>query len=256
MAADWFYTSNKQQVGPVSWDELRQLAVSGTLKRDELVWTEGMAEWLRADRQNGVFVAGPAVVQIGADVPAPPLRPQSRRNRDDDRDESPRDERRGRGDGDRDARPKGRRDGKKRGSSAGLWIGLGIGAAALMLLVVGCGALGLVIWVAVGRGGEDVGPAGMNYATSLAPNSHDQRTFRIRAGQRVNISVITTRAAGPFQPDVDLFVERAGALIASDVRIHPDCHVSFIAPATDAYVVRVSNLGPGRASSRVVVTAN
>jgi hypothetical protein len=259
MAADWFYTSNKQQMGPVSWDELRQLGVSGLVKRDDLVWTEGMPEWVKAERQNGVFPDAAVAVQIGADVPPPP--PALRapwRDRDDDRDESPRDERRGRRDDeDRDARPKGRRDRKKSGGSgAGLWIGLGVGALVLVLLVVGCGAIGLIVWLTVGRGGEEVGPAGVNYNISLAPGGNDRRTFTLRGGQRINISVVTTRVIGPFQPDVDLFVERRGAQIAADVRVHPDCSVTFVAPANDTYTVRVTNLGPGRASSRVAITAN
>ena len=46
MAAEWYYTTNKQQMGPVSWDELRQLATQGLLKPNDLVWTEGMG-WNR-----------------------------------------------------------------------------------------------------------------------------------------------------------------------------------------------------------------
>ena len=46
MASEWYYTTNKQQMGPVSWDELRELAQVGILKPADLVWSEGMAEWI------------------------------------------------------------------------------------------------------------------------------------------------------------------------------------------------------------------
>jgi hypothetical protein len=265
MAVEWFYTSDKQRMGPVSWEELRQLAVAGTLKRDELVWTEGMPDWVRADRQNGVFPVEATALQIGADLPPPPpaLRAKSRRDRDDDdsADESPREGRPNRRKDEEagDDRPKSRRDRKKKGgSSAGLWIGLGVGAFVLVLLVGGCVTIGVAAWL-IGRGGGGgggIGPGGTNYSTNLAPTASDRRTFTLRAGQRVNISVSTTRMVGPFQPDVDLFVERRGAVIAADVRVHPDCNVVFVAPANDTYTVRVTNLGPGRASSRVTITAN
>jgi hypothetical protein len=261
MTVEWFYTSDKQRMGPVSWEELRQLAVAGTLKRDELVWTEGMPDWVRADRQNGVFPVEATALQIGADLPPPPpvLRQKNRRDRDESGENSA-DARAGhRDEQDRDDRAKSRRERKKKGGSgAGLWIGLGVGAFVLVLLVGGCVAIGVAAWL-IGRGGGGgggIGPGGVNYSTNLAPTVSDQRTFTLRAGQRVNISVITTRVIGPFQPDVDLFVERRGAVIAADARIHPDCNVVFVAPVNDTYTVRVTNLGPGRASSRVTITAN
>jgi hypothetical protein len=58
------------------------------------------------------------------------------------------------------------------------------------------------------------------------------------------------------QPDVDLFIVRRGGIVAADTLIHPDCNVTFVAPATDTYTVRVQNLGPNQAVSRVVVNAN
>ena len=38
--ADWYYTTNKQQMGPVSRDELSQLANQGLLKPTDLVWQD------------------------------------------------------------------------------------------------------------------------------------------------------------------------------------------------------------------------
>jgi uncharacterized RDD family membrane protein YckC len=45
MATVWFYAADNRQVGPVSEAELDALAASGTIRKDTLVWTEGMANW-------------------------------------------------------------------------------------------------------------------------------------------------------------------------------------------------------------------
>jgi hypothetical protein len=41
----WFYTRGGQQAGPVSLDQLRQMAASGQITPADLVWREGMANW-------------------------------------------------------------------------------------------------------------------------------------------------------------------------------------------------------------------
>ena len=52
----WFYTANGERLGPVSKDQLRELAVSGQLNpRLDLCWTKGMAEWLPAGEIDGLF---------------------------------------------------------------------------------------------------------------------------------------------------------------------------------------------------------
>ncbi len=44
----WYYLSGDQQHGPVSAGRLHQLARSGTLLPEDLVWREGMDDWLPA----------------------------------------------------------------------------------------------------------------------------------------------------------------------------------------------------------------
>jgi hypothetical protein len=258
MAADWFYTTKKQQMGPVSWDELRQLAASDLLKRDDLVWSEGMAEWIKAERKDGLYAdaAVGARAERAEPPPTPPKAPT--RRADEDRDERGADESRSRK-RDRDDPPAEKGRGRKKGGggpSAGLLIGLGVGALALVLLVLGCGAVGLIVWIAIDNAPSEVGPGGVNYAIDLAGGGQDQRAFKLRAGQRVTVIVTTTRVAAFIQPDVDLFVLRGNILIAQDTRVHPDCLAVFVAPANDTYTVRIRNLGPGRAASRVVISAN
>src|SRR2546421_607851 len=55
MATEWFYTTNKQEMGPVSWQELTELVQAGILKPHDLVWTEGMDDWVKAINQEGLF---------------------------------------------------------------------------------------------------------------------------------------------------------------------------------------------------------
>lgn len=43
---NWYYVENGQQKGPVTQDQLDELARQGVIKADTLVWTDGMANWL------------------------------------------------------------------------------------------------------------------------------------------------------------------------------------------------------------------
>jgi len=47
--ADWYYLKNGEQKGPVSKEFIAELAKSGQLQRTDLVWTEGMKDWLPAE---------------------------------------------------------------------------------------------------------------------------------------------------------------------------------------------------------------
>jgi uncharacterized RDD family membrane protein YckC len=42
---NWYYALNGQQLGPVSEQELLQLAAQGTISGGSLVWREGMGDW-------------------------------------------------------------------------------------------------------------------------------------------------------------------------------------------------------------------
>src|ERR1700722_16320718 len=65
--ADWYYSKNGQQLGPIDWPALKQLADSGQLLPDDLVWQEGRARGAKASQQRGCSGA----------APAPPLMPPS-----------------------------------------------------------------------------------------------------------------------------------------------------------------------------------
>ena len=55
----WYFSKgDDHQQGPVSVQELNRLAESGELKSDDLIWKEGMDEWLPASRMKGLTFAG------------------------------------------------------------------------------------------------------------------------------------------------------------------------------------------------------
>src|ERR1041385_4867110 len=102
MAVEWYYTTNKQQMGPVSWRELRELADVGILKPHDMVWTDGMDEWVKAINQNGLFADGGAAEAIAAgpkkkaaytDAKPPPGRRTRKRTDEDEDDDDERAER-------------------------------------------------------------------------------------------------------------------------------------------------------------------
>jgi|GEM_PF-2452015 hypothetical protein len=72
----WYYEASGEQHGPISSSQLKQLAISGLLKPTDLVWREGMLEWLPASRIIGLFSNSPKQKQPPApavNVIAPPV---------------------------------------------------------------------------------------------------------------------------------------------------------------------------------------
>ena len=67
MSQQWFYSKDgKGKVGPVSSAELQALAKSGQLLSTDMVWKEGMSQWVAASAIKGLF----------ANVEANPKRPR------------------------------------------------------------------------------------------------------------------------------------------------------------------------------------
>src|SRR5258708_7220412 len=138
MRDEWFVARRGQdgnkRYGPVPLQQLRELVDTGKVQPADLVWREGMAEWLRADQCEDLF-------------PAPPP-PGPRR---DARDHPPSQDRRGysagpgrgpRGyDPDDDDRPYPRRRYPQQQSSGGGWIIALVVGGVVLLCLVGCGGL-------------------------------------------------------------------------------------------------------------------
>ncbi|MDO5687468.1 MAG: DUF4339 domain-containing protein [Neisseria sp.] len=85
MSTQWYYTENGQQQGPVGAQELRARAESGRLLPTDLVWREGMENWVEARRVKGLLPAAPPAAPAASplslqpdtapNVPAPAVSP-------------------------------------------------------------------------------------------------------------------------------------------------------------------------------------
>jgi uncharacterized RDD family membrane protein YckC len=74
MADDaWFYAKGEQQIGPVPLQRLRELADTGELRREDLVWTEGRTQWIPASTIPAIFEM--RVTQPAPIAPMPPGMP-------------------------------------------------------------------------------------------------------------------------------------------------------------------------------------
>jgi hypothetical protein len=109
--ADWFYSAGDTRQGPVTEPELRRLALEGKLKPSDLVWKDGMPDWVEARTVESLFPRRADAEPEADDRPGRrrfdaedrPTRP----GRDDDEGDRP--SRRGRRDEDDDDRPRIRR---------------------------------------------------------------------------------------------------------------------------------------------------
>lgn len=77
MASEWHYTQNGQPAdAPVNNVQLKQLALSGLLRPDDLVWKEGMPNWAPAGSIKGLFDSTkPASGEVPAPAPVVSSRP-------------------------------------------------------------------------------------------------------------------------------------------------------------------------------------
>lgn len=254
MAAEWFYTTNKQQMGPVSWAELCELAEVGILKAHDLVWTEGMDEWVKAINQRGLFASDdmgkPAKKASYSDAKPPPARRTKRTEVEDEEDDE---------EDTKQAKRKARKREEETAKTAiGIKVGLILAGVVVALLLLATCA-GLLIWLTIGFGG-DSGPRAYT-VSGLRDKTINDRSFTFTQGKRV---IITCTNQLQFNnTDVDLRVFRGAGGAANErpiawydrlPQVDRNCRVEFIVPATDTYRVRVANLGPGVANScRVVI---
>jgi hypothetical protein len=66
MGGEWFYTEQGQERGPVTFEQLQQIASTGQFQPTDMVWNDGMPQWVPAGSQMVLFE--PAC--------APPRKPQ------------------------------------------------------------------------------------------------------------------------------------------------------------------------------------
>jgi hypothetical protein len=291
--AQWYYAHDQKQLGPVTWEKLRQLASSGGLDKTDLVWREGMSQWQKATTVEGLFAKSAVLAAASASAASASGRRVEPSRRSDAERSSPERSRSeqvvsaervsaerpvaARSSADRDPDDDGPRRKKRRkkeeGMSPGAMAGLIGGCIAgglviviiVIVLLVRTGNRGVVnqpppLPVAVadnaGGGGDAAAVAFQptSYEIRLGENQQNLRSFQFQQGQRVTINV-NTRGGFIERPDVDLEVTRSGdaGFMMSDYSLSEHCFVNFIAPATDQYTLRVDNLGPGGASCTVSI---
>ena len=56
--ANWYYVKNGQKCGPVDTNALKHLAETGQLQPADLIWREGMGNWVPASQEEGLFEGG------------------------------------------------------------------------------------------------------------------------------------------------------------------------------------------------------
>src|SRR2546423_8781814 len=55
MASEWYYSHDGARHGPISTDQLKDLAAAGRLRPNDLVWKEGMENWTPAAKVKGLL---------------------------------------------------------------------------------------------------------------------------------------------------------------------------------------------------------
>lgn len=66
---NWYFSRNGQQAGPIPLEALQNMYATGQVQPNDLVWTEGMPQWLPAASVPAVTGAG------AAPAPAPQVSP-------------------------------------------------------------------------------------------------------------------------------------------------------------------------------------
>src|SRR5436190_7368165 len=61
VSQEWYYSVGGDRQGPVTAAELKKLAEAGTLKATDLVWKDGMPDWVQAKSIKGLFGGSGAV---------------------------------------------------------------------------------------------------------------------------------------------------------------------------------------------------
>ena len=88
MSQEWYYAAGNERHGPVSAPDLKKLADAGTLKPTDLVWKDGMADWVPARSIKGLFptsAAAPATPATSRSGEQAAARPRPAADEDDDR---------------------------------------------------------------------------------------------------------------------------------------------------------------------------
>lgn len=69
-AGRWFYAQNRQKIGPLSWQALKDQAAAGILRPSDMILRDGTGRWQRADSVEDLFAAS-VIAETVAEPPGP-----------------------------------------------------------------------------------------------------------------------------------------------------------------------------------------
>lgn len=69
MSKQWYIYKDQEQKGPFSWEQLTTMGNDGSLKKEDLIWTEGMDDWKKAGMVENLFLNQSS---SAAQPPSPP----------------------------------------------------------------------------------------------------------------------------------------------------------------------------------------
>lgn len=72
MAEAWYVAINGKRQGPLSGNQIRQMAANGAIGPADLLWKEGMAQWVRCDSVKGLFAHASGGLAPGRIASTPP----------------------------------------------------------------------------------------------------------------------------------------------------------------------------------------
>ncbi|MCJ7806463.1 MAG: DUF4339 domain-containing protein, partial [Clostridia bacterium] len=78
MSTQWYVVKEQQKKGPFTREELTEMARSGDIDPETLVWTEGMTDWTKGELVEDLFsksVSTPPPPPIKKQAPVPPPPP-------------------------------------------------------------------------------------------------------------------------------------------------------------------------------------
>ncbi len=59
----WYYSKNGTQLGPISEVELRSKIASGEISSTDMIWKDGMSDWLEAGKVEGFSISAPSLTK-------------------------------------------------------------------------------------------------------------------------------------------------------------------------------------------------
>lgn len=77
MSGEWYLYKDQQQQGPIDWEKLVEQAKEGIVGPADMVWTEGMTDWSRADQVEGLIAAVPPPPPEPVSTPPPSPKPDT-----------------------------------------------------------------------------------------------------------------------------------------------------------------------------------